>query len=93
MTSLPSQNYQGLYVSYPGYDTNLLGQVKSEYYNTFFGPNFYDPGQRCFCKDGCPPDTPECGQCASQQFCGSCDLKYSGYCDTAAFHGGLGWVN
>lgn len=92
MTSLPAQNYQNLYVSYPQSDVPL-GQIKSDYFNTFIGPGYYDAGQRCYCKDGCPPDTPECGQCSSQQFCGSCDMKLSAWCDTHAFHGGLGWVN
>lgn len=90
MTSVPAQNYQPLYVSYPGVN---LGQIKGDYYNTYFGQGFFDPGQRCFCKDGCPPETPQCGQCSSQQFCQSCDMKFSGYCDSYPFHGGLGWIN
>lgn len=90
MTSMPSQNYQGLHVSYYGPD---LGQIKSDYYNTYISPGFYDAGQRCFCKDGCPPKSPACGRCHSQQFCGSCDMQYSGLCDTYAYHGGLGWLN
>jgi len=61
-------------------------------FSTYFGPGYYQPWYRCFCKDGCPPAQPTCGRCASQQFCGSCDMQMSAYCDTANVYGGLGWI-
>lgn len=90
MTPAP-QRYGTLNVSYPS--SPLLGQIKSDYYNTWFGQGYYDPGQQCFCKDGCPAQTPSCGKCSSEQFCGSCDLQYSAYCNSQPYYGGLGWIN
>ena len=70
---------------------NYLGQFKSDYFNTYFGPGYYQPWYQCFCRDGCT--TPNCGKCAPQQFCNSCDLNRSAFCDTYNVNSGLGWIN
>lgn len=74
------------------YYSPVLGKYTSDYFNTYFGPGYYDPGQQCFCQDGCPDSRPSCGKCASQQFCTNCNMQLSAYCPSYPYYGGLGWL-
>jgi hypothetical protein len=92
---MPSQNtYDTIDQTIPPLMSPILGRFTSEdgNFSTYYGQGYYQPWYQCFCKDGCPPEQPACGRCASQQFCGDCDLKYSAYCDSTNVFGGLGWT-
>ena len=88
-----SAKYATLNETIPFVPSPILGQFRSEYFNTYYGPGYFQPWYQCFCKDGCSDRKPNCGKCAPQQFCNHCDLNLSAYCDTWNYNGGLGWIN
>lgn len=79
-------------------ETDLVSPVLGKFtsadgnFSTYFGQGYYQPWYQCFCKDNCPPGSPQCGQCASQQFCSQCDPVLSASCNSYNELGGLAWT-
>lgn len=70
-----------------------LGQIKSDYFNTYFGQGYLQPWYTCFCRDGCPAEKEECGACKPQQLCNRCNMEKSAWCPSWNVNSGLGWIN